>query len=427
MSIGNLAPRSWAPVLALLLWLPIPAQQADPALAYLKQGDDFYAQALKDFEAKSYTQGNEARARGIAAYKKAAEINPRLFEAHRRLGDLYRRNAPGATDLQNAAEAYKKALEIKPDAETQSRLGIVYSSLGKTADAIPAFEQAARLDPSVAMFQYNLGFTHAEVMNFAEARKALARLQPMDSALARRLQEKIRKTSGELALEGRPKTYSNPKVELVSIPAGSFDMGGWTAGTTTVPGRPVQIRKGFYMGKFPVTQAQWQAVMGDNPSFFKSCGGNCPVEQVSWHDAQAFVTRLNLLNDGYRYRLPSESEWEYAYRGGTKGLTYAEGDIGWNSRNSGNKTHPVGEKPANPLGLYDMGGHVEEWCQDWYSKPSTATDAAAVSTGDEPLYRVLRGNTFYSMPGSGVTSRHKGRVDEVSRNNGFRVAAEKRG
>ncbi|HEV8600852.1 MAG TPA: SUMF1/EgtB/PvdO family nonheme iron enzyme [Gemmatimonadales bacterium] len=398
-------------------------QAADPALAHLKQGNEYFNEAIKLFEAKSWKQGNEARAKGIESYRKAIELNPKLFEAQRNLGDLLRRNAPGATDIQHAVEAYKRALEIKPDAETSSRLGISYGALGKTAEAIPAFEQAVRLDPSVAMYQYNLGFTYVELVNLEAARKVQERLQTMDQALAEKLLDKIRQTSGEASLIGRPKTYSNPKIELVAIPPGSFELGGWTDGQT-VPGRKVTIKSGFYLGKYPVTQAQWQAVMGDNPSFFKNCGANCPVEQVSWHDAQAFVTRLNQLHDGFRYRLPSEAEWEYAYRGGTKTITYARGDIGWNSNNSGGKTHPVGEKPANPFGLYDMGGHVKEWCLDWYASPSPATDVSPVVKGDEPMYRLLRGTTFYAMAGS-VTTRTKGRIDEVSRNNGFRVVAEK--
>jgi formylglycine-generating enzyme required for sulfatase activity len=422
--------RAW-PALATLLvlvWSPAATQQAaDSALAELKRGNELFGQAVKYFEEKNYAQGNLARGQGILAYQRAIGLNPRLFEAHRNLGDLYRRNTSSANDFQHAADAYQKALEIKSDAETSSRLGISYTALGNTADAIPAFEQAARLDPTVAMYQYNLGFTYAELVNLDAARKVQERLQTMDPALSQKLLDKIRKTSGEASLLGRPKTYSNPKLELVAIQPGSFEMGGWSSGSTVVPGRKVPIKSGFYMGKYPVTQAQWQAVMGDNPSFFKNCGSNCPVEQVSWNDAQAFITRLNQLNDGFRYRLPSEAEWEYAYRGGTKTIDYAEGDIGWHSRNSGSKTHPVGEKPANPFGLYDMGGHVKEWCQDWWVKPSSATDASPVSKGDEPTYRVLRSTSFYAMPSSGVTTRNKGRIDEVSRNNGFRVVAEQRG
>ena len=423
------AKRSWIPLVALFIGVPLLAQQpANPALAALKQGDEYFDQAVKLFEARSYSQGNEAKAKGIEAYKRAIELNPRLFEAHRRLGDLYRKNTQDRTNFERAADAYKAALEIKADAETASRLGISYNALGRAADAIPAFEQAARMEPGAGVYQYNLGFTYAELANFPAARKVQALLQKMDTAFARQLQEKIGKLTGESSLLGRPAKYSNPKLELVSVPAGSFEMGvNANGGTVIVPGRKVTIKSSFHMGKYPVTQAQWQAVMGDNPSFFKTCGGSCPVEQVTWHDAQAFVTRLNLLNDGFRYRLPSEAEWEYAYRGGTASASYASGDIGWNSTNSGSKTHPVGEKPANPFGLYDMGGHVKEWCQDWYISPTTVTDANPVASGSEPFSRVLRGTTFYAMPGSGGVVRSKGRVDEVSRNHGFRVVAEKRG
>ncbi len=427
MPIRLTSRRAWVPLAALCLWLPgLRLQTPDPALAHLKQADEYYNQAIKHFEAKSYTQGNEARTKGIATYQKAIELNPRLFNAHRGLGDLYRTNTSSTGDYERAAEAYKKALEIKLDAETANRLGVSYTWLGKNADAVSAYEQAARLDPTVAMYQYNAGFTHAEAMNLAAARRAQARLQTMDQALGQKLLDRIGKISGESSLIGRPKTYSNPKIELAMVPAGSFEMGGWTSGTSVIPGRKVTIKRGFHIGKYPVTQAQWQAVMGDNPSFFKNCGGNCPVEQVSWNDAQAFVTRLNLLKDGFSYRLPSEAEWEYAYRGGTTSFYYADGDIGWHSKNSGGKTHPVGQKPANPYGLFDMGGHVKEWCMDWWASAGTATDVSPVAKGDEPMFRVLRGTSFYGSASSAVTTRGKERIDEVSRNNGFRVVAEKR-
>lgn len=207
MSIRLPARRVWFQLAAVMVWLPGPWQQAaDPALAALKQGDAFYIEAMKQFDAKNWTLGNEARAKGIAAYQKAIQLNPRLFEAHRRLGDLSRRNTTLAANLQSAAESYKKALEIKPDAETASRLGITYIELRRTAEAIAPFELAVRLDPKVAMFQYNLGFAYAEMANLDAARKILARLQTMDSTLARKLHEKLGKTSGESSLSGLPGT-----------------------------------------------------------------------------------------------------------------------------------------------------------------------------------------------------------------------------
>ena len=125
------------------------------------------------------------------------------------------------------------------------------------------------------------------------------------------------------------------------------------------------------MGKYEVTQAQWKAVMGSNPSRFK--GDNLPVENVSWDDVQAFIRKLNQLT-GKRYRLPTEAEWEYAARGGNKsrGYKYAGGnnidEVAWYDGNSGERTHPVGKKRPNELGLYDMSGNVWEWCSDWYDE-----------------------------------------------------------
>ena len=127
----------------------------------------------------------------------------------------------------------------------------------------------------------------------------------------------------------------------------------------------------FEMGKYPITQAQWEAVMGANPSRFNTCD-QCPVEKISWNDVQEFIEKLNEKYPGKNYRLPTEAEWEYAARGGneSKGNLYSGsselGSVGWFSDNSNNKTHPVGKKQPNELGIYDMSGNVWEWCHDWY-------------------------------------------------------------
>lgn len=156
----------------------------------------------------------------------------------------------------------------------------------------------------------------------------------------------------------------------------------------------------YYLGETEVTQAQWQMVMGDNPSSNLGCK-QCPVEQVSWDDIQEFLRRLNVQSGGTSYRLPTEAEWEYAARGGknSRGYRYSGSnklnDIGWYDSNSGGKTQVVRGKLSNELGLYDMIGNVWEWCSDWYGPYSSAlqTDPVGASNGS---YRVARGGSWVS-------------------------------
>ena len=189
----------------------------------------------------------------------------------------------------------------------------------------------------------------------------------------------------------------------------------------------VRTIEGFYMGRYEVTQAQWQAVMGNNPSFNKDCGGNCPVETVSWVDAKDFIQRLNGMNDGYTYRLPTEAEWEYACRAGTTG-DYA-GDLkemAWSSENSGNGLHAVGQKQPNAWGLADMHGNVWEWCEDWYHETynGAPTDGSAWLSGGGS-YKVIRGGSW-NDPATFLRSsdrRFKNAMTPVTHLSGFRVVA----
>ncbi len=152
----------------------------------------------------------------------------------------------------------------------------------------------------------------------------------------------------------------------------------------------------FRIGKYDVTQGQYQRIMGNNPSHFSSCGDDCPVEKVSWHDAQAFISKLN-RKTGKLYRLPTEVEWEYACRSGGKNEEYCGGNdidaVAWYDDNSGSKTHQVGQKQPNGLGLYDMSGNVWQWVQDWYGSdfPSSGNNPQGASSGSR---RVGRGGSW---------------------------------
>ena len=190
---------------------------------------------------------------------------------------------------------------------------------------------------------------------------------------------------------------------MVYVSGGTFTMGatseqGSDAYNDEKPTHSVTLSS-FYLCKYEVTQALWQAVMGENPSNLK--GDNLPVEQVSWDDCQTFITRLNNLT-GKNFRLPTEAEWEYAARGGnrSRGYKYSGSnvlsDVAWYDDNSGDKTHPVGSKSPNELGLYDMSGNVREWCSDWYGTYSSTAQTNPTGSSSGSL-RVLRGGSWFSV------------------------------
>ena len=189
------------------------------------------------------------------------------------------------------------------------------------------------------------------------------------------------------------------KMEMIYVAPGSFTMGS----PSFEDGRydeevqhRVTLTKGYWLGKYEVTQRQWESVMGNNPSDFK--GGDRLVDNVSWKDSQEFCRKVNdaaIRQFGGGARLPTEAEWEYACRAGSTGPYGGSGnldDMGWYGGNSGSKTHPVGQKQANAWGFHDMHGNVWEWCNDWYgSYDGDATDPIGPASGE---IRVLRGGSW---------------------------------
>jgi formylglycine-generating enzyme required for sulfatase activity/serine/threonine protein kinase len=219
-------------------------------------------------------------------------------------------------------------------------------------------------------------------------------------------------------------------IEFVEVRPGSFTMGATNGDADEKPTHQVTLRYSFYIGKFEVTQAQWQSIMGSNPSAFKDCGANCPVDSVTWDDTQKFIQRLNQNIEGYTYRLPSEAEWEYACRAGTSG-DYAGDDVkemAWFSGNSNERTHAVGLKQPNAWGIADMHGNVWEWCEDWYHETyyGAPTDGSAWLTGGDQKYRVLRGGSW-NNDAKNLRSAYRDNIVPTNKNdlNGFRVVAVK--
>ena len=184
------------------------------------------------------------------------------------------------------------------------------------------------------------------------------------------------------------------------IPAGSFNMGSESGDDDERPVRPVTIDEAFYISQFEVTQAQWFSVMESDPSQF-SDDDNRPVENVSWQDAQAFLTKLNATDPAATYRLPTEAEWEYAARAGSS-TAYAFGDDaaeldahGWHGANASNTTHAVGEKQPNAWGLHAMHGGVWEWVQDRYGPYPSDADGRSSDLAPS-IRRVIRGGSWLS-------------------------------
>jgi formylglycine-generating enzyme required for sulfatase activity len=236
-----------------------------------------------------------------------------------------------------------------------------------------------------------------------------------------------------------PRTRTNQAgIEFVLIPPGSFMMGSTNGNADEKPVHRVTINQAFYMGKYEVTQAQWQSVMGTTihqqrdkvagSYIIVGEGDNYPMYFVSWEEATSLVQRLNAMNDGYSYRLPTEAEWEYACRAGTKGDYYADdvNNIGWSVENSSDQTHVVGGKQPNAFGLYDMSGNVSEWCGDIYhdNYHGAPTNGSAWVSGREPQKRVIRGGGWFDRAVYlRSAARFKDSSDYREYGIGFRVVA----
>ena len=246
----------------------------------------------------------------------------------------------------------------------------------------------------------------AERVRLAVEKKRIESEKAAAEAREKQLSEEKRKAAeAKRPKQGETMTMTLPggaTMEMIYVAPGSFTMGS----PESEDGREdderqhrVTLTKGFWLGKYEVTQAQWESVMGSDPTYFK--GDDRPVENVSWNDCQEFIREVNAEAErqfGSEVRLPTEAEWEYACRAGSIGAFAGTGDLdsmGRYSGNSGDKTHPVGQKSPNAWGFYDMHGNVWEWCNDWYgSYPGgSVTDPAGAASG---VGRVLRGGGWSS-------------------------------
>ena len=237
---------------------------------------------------------------------------------------------------------------------------------------------------------------------------------------------------------GLPGAY----MDMIYCAPGSFTMGSSTNELGRIDQEDlhkVTLTQGFWLGKYEVTQAQYQAIMGTNPSYFK--GADLPVEYVAWEDAMEFCAKLTeiekaagRLPKGYEYTLPTEAQWEYACRAGTttalnsgKNLSSEEkcpemDEVGWYGYNTANKTHPVGQKLPNAWGLYDMHGNVLEWCLDLYNTRGYPSSEVIDPIGTTGIMRVVRGGSYARSDAGRCRSAYRLSGTIGFRDSGFRVA-----
>ena len=285
-----------------------------------------------------------------------------------------------------------------------------YQALAKKADRTNKF---ALLTRTKKYYQKFVG-QHSDDTQGIKARKEL---------------DEILKELAQLSLGGRELVLNlgkGVKMKLVRISAGQFTMGG-----DDFRRHPVMLTQPFYIGATEITQAQYEQVTGQNPSYFK--GAQLPVDMVSWDDSVEFCKKLS-TKSGYAVKLPTEAQWEYACRAGSK-AKYCFGDdpklldeYAWYEDNSDKKMHPAAQKKPNAWGLYDMHGNVCEWCSDWYDEKyynSAKTDPTGPESGSR---RILRGGGWLEHYPRDFYSATRGRSDPsiTNMNNGFRVVVELR-
>lgn len=333
----------------------------------------------------------------VSEQRTAIALNPNDYTAHNELCvALSWKNQWDASILE-----CREAIRLEPNyAIAHSNLGSGLEDKGDVTGAIEEYRKAYQIDPKNPVIQGNYQRITGQGLN--------QQLQPGPGGVDPELQR----------IEG----------DFVSIPAGEFEMGcslhDSSCARDEKPRHRVRITKSFEIGRYEVTQGTWRRVM--SVSYMGSTMQ--PIGGVTWDNVQEFLKRLNAQNDGYRYRLPTEAEWEYAARAGSKSAQYGDLDaIAWYSSNAGGQSHNVGLKAPNPWGLYDMLGNVWEWVQDWYGdnyyQASPSTDPQGPSNGER---RVLRGggaSPVGRIPR--VSGRNSYPPDYVDEFIGFRIVREK--
>ena len=366
-------------------------------------------------------------AEGVQWFRQAAEQEEP--EAQFRLGMFYHPSVGEEPNWEKAVKWYRKAAD-NGHASAQNNLASCYcNGLGVSQDyteALKWYRKAAEQKHPIAMFCLGNLYAKGEGVpqDWDEAKEWYIKAAELGFSKAQERLDNLTRFNGNITLN----LPGNVELEMIHVKAGEFMMGSprsESGRNNDEDQHQVALPQDYWLGKFEVTQAQWQAVMDKNFSQFKN-GGDCPVECVNWEKAREFCEKLNSDSSisrpaGYRFDLPTEAQWEFACRGGIQSRNFQYsgsntlGDVAWYRDNGDKKTHPVGKKDSNELGFHDMSGNVGEWCRDLFSShPSNnATD----------LNVVFRGGSWNSSANSCRSARRELTSKSFSMGDiGFRIA-----
>ena len=310
--------------------------------------------------------------------------------------------------------------EKRKAAETdQSQYLALISSADSLSRTETSLSEAMALYDSAAVYEIQYAGTRFSDIFYADALSSSSRVQSQIDSIAKvrqqEAEEKLRRELAEAERKRRETGYSNGILKvngieypMVYVSGGSFMMGSEDSDADSDEKPVHQVTLSSYrIGKYEVTQDLWEAVMGSNPSNFK--GSRRPVELVSWGDCQEFIRKLNSLT-GQNFKLPTEAQWEFAARGGnsSNGYKYSGGNyidnVAWYDGNSGDRTHDVGTKSPNELGIYDMSGNVYELCSDWHGSYGSSSVTKPVGPSSGPTYREGRGGSWTDTAGKSRVS-----------------------
>lgn len=373
------------------------AERYEAALGRFLRAEECANQIMTEIRELKAAQHAMAGVRNEAEAADAAELAAAQYADARAEEDAARKTA----GLTEATKRYRKAQGLYDTALAEARrqgaatlheprkqleavrrrAAMMQAEVYASEETAAAEALARSVEEAVPDYRAAARFCHAAINRYNEALRV---------AIERKRLASEKEAREPISVAG---------MELVWIPPGEFSMGDDQGSEEERPAHTVQISRGFWLGKYPVTQTQWRNLMGSDPSGFQGADG-LPVENISWEEVQAFLAKLNEAGQGV-FRLPSEAEWEYACRAGSTARWFfgdAPDELGscaWSPENAAGRTHPVGEKRPNAWGLHDMAGNVGEWCEDrWHPNYTGAPGDGSPWTEGETDDHVIRGGSW---------------------------------